>query len=242
MAKRACLGLSIITLLGLLVLCNSAAQASGLVAHWKLDEGTGNVASDSAGSNHGTVVDATWTTGQINGALSFDDYGDYVDLGIDPFSTLGQGTISAWVRAAEFAGSTIFNAKEGTDTVDYFYFWLLNGKLGLRCRVGATYPLTATGVTALQNNTWYHVVYTTDSSGNVFYINGSPETMTYDSGSSSSNVFFDDVPSSQLTTIGASRNYNGQNVTSFDGKIDDVRIYDKALSATEVQQLYQDGL
>jgi len=50
------------------------------ISHWKFDEGEGDIAYDSVGSNHGTIYGATWTTGQINGALDFDGVDDYVNL------------------------------------------------------------------------------------------------------------------------------------------------------------------
>jgi hypothetical protein len=64
-----------------LILAISANAAEpNLVAHWKFDEGSGGTAYDSAGDNDGTIYGATWTTGQIDGALDFDGSNDYVDV------------------------------------------------------------------------------------------------------------------------------------------------------------------
>ncbi|MHC4642515.1 MAG: hypothetical protein ACYS32_12795, partial [Planctomycetota bacterium] len=53
----------------------------GLVAHWKLDDGIGMTATDSAGTNNGTLNgDPTWITGRIGGALDFDGSGDYISV------------------------------------------------------------------------------------------------------------------------------------------------------------------
>jgi hypothetical protein len=55
---------------------NTYGSDEGLVAHWKFDEGSGGTATDSAGTNNGTLVgDTTWTAGRIDGALSFDGNG-----------------------------------------------------------------------------------------------------------------------------------------------------------------------
>jgi len=43
---------------------------AGLVSHWKFNEGSGNIAYDSAGNNHGNIIDATWTTGKLDGAVN----------------------------------------------------------------------------------------------------------------------------------------------------------------------------
>lgn len=79
--------LVIVAVLGHLVLCGSAGGSEpieGLIAHWKFDEGEGDIAYDSAGDNDGTIYGVDWTTGIIDGALDFDGEDDYVDVG-DPF-------------------------------------------------------------------------------------------------------------------------------------------------------------
>ena len=54
---------------------------TGLVSHWKMDETTGTTASDSAGTNTGTLINSpTWTTGKLNNALSFDGINDYTNI------------------------------------------------------------------------------------------------------------------------------------------------------------------
>ena len=78
-------------------------KTAGLIAHWKLDEGSGAVAYDSAGTNDGTLINGpTWTTGIIDGALDFDGVDDYVDVGNDSsLMTTGDLTIIAWIKALE---------------------------------------------------------------------------------------------------------------------------------------------
>ena len=75
-----------------------AVLTDGLVSYWKLDDGSGSVATDSAGSNNGTITGATWTTGKIGGALNFNG-DDYVDTESPFQSTLrGSFTIAFWVK------------------------------------------------------------------------------------------------------------------------------------------------
>ena len=71
----------------------SADISSGLVGYWKLDETSGTTASDSAGSNNGTVNGSTFTTGKINNSLSFNGTSDYVSI---PRMNYDEITISAW--------------------------------------------------------------------------------------------------------------------------------------------------
>ena len=90
----------IMAMLGLLVLCGSVwAQDSGLIAYWEFDEGGGTIAYDSAGDNNGTIYGAVWTTGQIDGALSFDGVDDYVDVSDSAsLDITAEITIGAWVK------------------------------------------------------------------------------------------------------------------------------------------------
>ncbi|MHC4113271.1 MAG: chitobiase/beta-hexosaminidase C-terminal domain-containing protein, partial [Planctomycetota bacterium] len=79
----------------------------GLVAHWKFDDGSGITAIDSAGTNNGTLNgDPIWTTGRIDGALSFDGDGDYV--AVAPIAVLTGDTLTAqaWIRLDEFADTS----------------------------------------------------------------------------------------------------------------------------------------
>ena len=78
----------------------TGAANTDLVAHWTFDEGNGNVAQDStANANNGTISEATWTAGQIGGALEFDGINDYVgvpdDISLDFSHSF---SITAWLK------------------------------------------------------------------------------------------------------------------------------------------------
>src|SRR3989338_2141929 len=81
-----------------------ASLTTGLVGHWKFDEGTGLSAVDSSGNNNtGTLVNGpTWTTGKIGGALNFDGVDDYVNMGIGSATeSIGGGSavsVSLWIK------------------------------------------------------------------------------------------------------------------------------------------------
>ena len=90
-------GIFFIVVLGLLAVCDSAQAVEGMISYWKFDEGSGTVAHDCWGDNHGTIYGAQWTTGIVGAALDFDGVDDYVllpdiDLVPNPF------TICAWVN------------------------------------------------------------------------------------------------------------------------------------------------
>ena len=203
-----------------------------LVAHWALDEGSGTIAYDSAGDSDGTIYGANWTSGQIDGALEFDGLDDYVSCGTGAALTgTGPFSASAWVQTGTAKGQKIMGQRSET-TADGSYgtsiledgrvqFWVYNSGYGFLFQSSVT----------VNDGLWHHVaVVRTNSTDGEIYVDGSLV------GSGTGPV--------------KSLNYvpvwiGGPGFTGpfcFDGKIDDVRIYDRALSGAEVEQLYQSGL
>ena len=89
----------------ILVLSTAGKASADLVARWKLDEGSGNITADSAGDNDGTLYgDTSWTDGILDGALSFDGNGDYVDCGNDPaLNPSGSFSITLWAYIRDWS-------------------------------------------------------------------------------------------------------------------------------------------
>jgi len=208
-----------------------AESASGLVGYWNLDQGSGAIASDSSGYNNlGTIYGASWTNGKINGALNFDGLDDYIDCGnsatLDP--TEG-ATIEAWVNFNELpsdAGHVMEIASRSGGGTD----------LDLQCEtdnefkffIGTGAPNFAVSSTVVEANKWYHIAGTYQAGDSVkIYVNGVLE---------------------QVTTIIITRNTNpnkfciGQSgywsERFFNGKIDEVKLYSRALSAEEIEAEY----
>ncbi|HEW79229.1 MAG TPA: LamG domain-containing protein [Phycisphaerales bacterium] len=236
--KKARTKLFLVAVLGLLVLCGSAwaVDGSGLIAHWTLDEGDGTTAYDSAGDNDGTLVNGpTWTTGQIDGALSFDgDDGVYIEGSSGTSSPLNiynsDITISSWVRIGT-GGTIVARAKPyyityrlgiGSDSKAYINVY----------RRGAGHTVIRSDE-ILDRDTWYHIVGVFDRSSDRGYI--------YVNGILEADDSMPDAPAGNdgLTKIGCRNNVNDM---PFNGVIDDVRIYDRALADDQIQQLYLEGL
>jgi hypothetical protein len=233
----------IMVVLGLLVLCGSAwAVEPNLVSHWKFDDGSGTTAYDSAGDNNGTIYGATWTTGPIDGALSFDGVGDYVVIADDDSLTPSAGlTISAWIyiNAVSWSDRTAIVCKYAYWSPDRSYTLELGkgsnpDKSSVCLTVSATTnPFTGKitcGTTQLQAGQWYHVVGTFEPNHQEIYINGTEET-----DDTAAKIADSIANNSEPLYIG----YNKTEDDYFNGVIDDVRIYDRALSAEEIWQLYQ---
>lgn len=203
------------------------------VAQWTFDEGAGTVAYDNVGTNNGTLINApTWQSAPncVNGScLGFDGSSNYVDAGngtnLMPLSITAEG----WIK---FNGTTswmlIDKGSGGTSGAYYIYgdnlsscMWSIFGPTGTRYNAGFNTTFT-TGV-------WYHLVGTFDASSGLMksYVNGIlKSTTTASLGSNTANVLIGKYTSNYYTN----------------GVIDDVRIYDYALSDSQVKQHYNAGL
>jgi hypothetical protein len=209
---------------------------AGLVGYWPLNEGTGTVTLDASGHGHtGTLVNGPqWTNGP---ALDFDGVNDYVDVGfLDvPGSAL---TLAAWIYPEDLANCVandcrIISKATGTAEADHT-FMLSTIQSGADSRL--RFRLKTDGVTAtliassgnLPEDTWVHVAALYDGSAMLLYLDGIQVGSTGKTGSLSTNPA---VP----VWIGA----NPLTATDrpWDGAIDEVRIYDRALSPAEIHAL-----
>jgi RHS repeat-associated protein len=206
------------------------------IAYWKFDDGSGTTAKDSASTKNATINGATWTTGKVGGALSFDGVNDYVNPG-NVIQGWSVGTIEAWVKYNNVtwgsAGTYIYGIGNSPisgswDVCDLgahpqFGQDLRFGIFSGGWRYAASSIIPSVGV-------WYHVVGTWGSAGIKIYVDGQLK------GTNTSYVGA--IPSASYNTIGAS-SWPGSVVN---GIIDEVAIYNRALSLEEIQQHYQNGL
>jgi hypothetical protein len=212
----------------------SLAQSGtpGLVAAYSFDEGTGTVVTDASGNNlTGTIVGATWTTaGRYGNALSFNGTSSYVDLGNPAALQLtGSMTLEAWVKAAANppddgqiiakSNGSGWQFKTSPDTGPHTFGVLVSGA------AGSSTQRYSTSVRSL--NTWYHVAAVYDANALTLdtYVNG-----VLDDGTLSGTI-----PASQFNqnvNVNIGRRTGGY---YFNGIIDEVRIYNRALSQAEIQ-------
>ncbi|MFC1722449.1 LamG-like jellyroll fold domain-containing protein, partial [Patescibacteria group bacterium] len=171
-------------------------------------------------NNDGTPSgDVTTTTGKFGGAISVDGSGDYVSTNVDLSSAK---TISAWVKANSFPNT--WNVPLDTGSSDGLIFSANSGGTFYARQGGSSEGSSSNN--SLSTGTWYHVVGTyVDGTYSNLYINGEKQA------GSSQGAY----AGSGNTTIGSwSEAGNG-----WDGVVDEVRIYNRALSANEVKALYQ---
>ncbi len=209
--------------------------SSGLVGWWTFDGKdtnwtNGTVADRSGSGNTGNIVNMSTSTtpaiGKLGQAFNFDGVDDYVKRSSDIIST-NPLTITAWIKptASALAGGVSYIVSNGNATT----FRLASSNRLAFSSDNAHTIVSATNALAGLADKWTFISVTRDASGTAnIYINGIPSgTINQDSGTPISGTDFE---------IGA--RLGG---TFFGGSIDDVRIYNRALSATEISQLYNLG-
>ena len=224
--------IKILTTILAVLLLTSIAQAditTGLQAWWKFDEGSGTTALDSSGnSNNGTLTNSPlYVTGKIGPyALIFSPASSYVSTGAVSGLTLTSFTFAAWINVTAYPvfsayAAIVHNDIGGSPTGIYEestsgFVVVAGGGTGV-----AKWLIPASSVPI---GGWHHIVATYDGTTYAMYLDGVAAGSTYvDSNYSDGAVPY---------AIGRG------NASYFNGSIDDVRIYNRALSSSDVTQLY----
>lgn len=203
----------------------------GLVAAFALDEGTGTTTADISGNgNTGTISGATWVVGKYGQALSFDGSDDYITAGSSALFDLPNGTITFWYFGQSNINDQAFVAKDVSGVNDGDFF------LRVRQSDDATNPnkiLVTTTQGGVQDDlvstipapfgAWVFLGITFGSGGKQLFINGIPN-------SSNSNTNGMTNATADLI-IGSQR----PGASPLNGQIDNVRVYNRALSQSEIE-------
>jgi concanavalin A-like lectin/glucanase superfamily protein len=236
-----------------MVLIAGVAEAqditTDLIAHWKLDETSGITAPDSVGSNHGTLVGSpVWAPddGVFDGAIDFPVAGEehHVDCGNDTsLDITGSLTVSAWVRVDNWNGTVSWNRIVSKGGEEGSYDLMRNNKansirFGVYTPVSEGEPYGAVyvdgTVDVVTDGLWHLVTGVYDNpTGVVFlYIDGVLDN---------SATFTPDIivtPNDYHVFING---LDGELVIGkrhFDGRVDDVCLYNRALTADDVAYMY----
>jgi hypothetical protein len=222
-----------------LYLKSGTSSPGELVGHWKLDEGSGTAAADSSGKgNTGTLLSgAAWTSGKSGAAAAFDGVDDHlrVPASASINSTTTRLTVAAWIfRNSSQAGWRILMARQrGTSWEDQYILGFYENAYRFGVNTTGTSGGAAGGVAP--TGQWIHVAGTYDGSAVRLYVNGAQVASAPASGSLL-------IDSARPLLIGAGQNDATSAVQeAFSGRIDDARLYSRALSASEVQALAGSG-
>ena len=202
-----------------------------LVGWWKFDEGSGLLALDSSGLyNNGTLMSGPqWIVGHDDDALEFDGVNDYVEVPHDASLTMDtEVTVMAWINAERYnsaGGDWQAILAKSNAPRSYSFYTYTNGTLHFSVGASGAYiGSNSTGLVPL--NEWAHVCAMVVDGHHQYYINGE------DAGTGGAGTILPGATDTDTVRIGLS--HEGGN--NFLGMIDDVRIYNKALSQDEVVQ------
>src|SRR4051794_23928958 len=200
----------------------STPPPSGLVGAWSFDEGTGTTVADKSGKgNTGTVSGAAWTTtGRFGGALNFDGVNDWVTVpDANSLDMTGPLTLEAWVKPDVLGNWDTVMMKEASGYLDYAIYATGDWQVPS----GWARDANAQGTQLLSTTAWSHLAYTFDGNVSKLYVNGVLV--------SSATMPFTLPNTTQPLRIGGNGIWSSE---FFDGLIDEVRVYNRSLSAAEV--------
>lgn len=202
----------------------------GLVANWRLDSTSGTTAidSDDLARNSSPITNAAWVTGVKGNALGFAGGTTRVDVAADPSLTLADSfSVSLWVKPGP-AGAAQMLITHAPNT-DGAYHLALNANNAIEFKEGAWWYGTYTTSATLPANQWAHVVAVYRRAGTIeVYVNGAAQSW--------SNAG-PPAPAAGITRLGV----DSTGGRPFTGALDEVRIYNRALGAAEVNALYGGG-
>ena len=223
---------SVSIVLAALALCHGPgayAQSAGLVAAYSFDEASGTVLVDSSGNaNNGTLVNgASWsTTARFGTAVNFDGVNDRIDIpDSNTLDLVSAMTLEAWVRPAANSGYRTVVLKEVPGELSYSLY-AADSDHGTRPSgwVRVAQPSSfADGTGSLPLNAFTHLAVTYNGTALVLYVNGVPARSVAVQGSI------------QNSSMGVHIGGNTVWGEYFQGQIDEVRIYNRALSQSEIQ-------
>ncbi|MCK6211738.1 LamG domain-containing protein [Georgenia sp. EYE_87] len=213
----------------------AAATDEGLVGGWRMDEGSGSAVVDSVGDNDGTIQGSVARIPGHRGSGALDFTGGRVTIPDSPELDLtGPMSVAAWVNPDAFATESI--VKKAVQGVTGGYelslsnndvaFFRLNQQTNQNTfRVDSS--ATPGAVTAVTPGQWNHLVGVYDGTSMTLYVNGNARPSI----TGPAEVATNDLP----LTIGAQSDSSGS--TPFNGAVDSVHIYDRALTPAEITEL-----
>jgi len=204
---------------------------AGLVGHWKFNEKSGIIANDSSRyRNTGTLIGATHLPVWADKGIKFDGVDDYVDAGNGAsLNITGAITIEAWVNEVQTSpNKKIVSKRTGT-----FMYFLGSDSGNLYAGIGNGTSVGVSGKATILGTGLHHVAFTysnTEKKIRIFKdgVNVENTTITQNLSSFTANL-----------GIGAETIIPPTFTNFFNGSIDEVRIYNRALSASEIKRHYE---
>jgi hypothetical protein len=222
------------------------------IGWWKMDECQGSTLFDASGNgNNGTLIvgaagsqtaigtcetsGSAWAngkTGKYSSSLNFDGTDDYVNIAEPSNNSLDANTISvsAWVKLSSIGQQMSFLNKQGSTTDrSYIIYMEADNKPRMAASVNGTGFTAAIATTSLTTGQWYHITGTYDGANVKIFVNGKLENAVAMSGN-----IFNSAGGVQIGRIASPAYLQA-------GQIDDVRVYNYALTDQQVANVMNEG-
>jgi hypothetical protein len=225
----------------------SYVPTSGLVGWWPFN---GNATDESGNGNNGSVNGATLTSdraGNSNKAYSFDGINDFIQVAHQPMLNSMPMTISFWVKSTNITNASFLKKyccsswngwaidaiSQTGPTVEFAYYTsVCNGVYQTYC---SPVPFINNGTANLTDGNWHHMVFVVDATGGKVYKDGAViHQQTWYQGAVSNNS----IATSQSTTQPIRIGGHQESSRYLNGQLDDIGMWNRALTAAEVSQLY----
>jgi hypothetical protein len=211
------------------------ADTTGLVSWYKAD---GN-ANDAVGSMHGVAKNgAAFDTGHLGQAFSFDGVDDFIEIADSPHHTPNSISLDAWVKPDTVAGAHFIVTKYDSSEPNNksWALGVIDGRVRFGVYQGNAARAIDTDMPVLTAGVWQHVAGIFDVATQTIkiYVNGEEIPSSFVPGGHASTLTAI-TDSSSPVRIGSIVNVNGEMVFFWDGLIDDIGIFNRALTAAEVQ-------
>ena len=206
----------------------------GLVGWWRFNDGSGTIASDSSGNgNNGTLEGSpvpSWTTGINGGALSFNGINDYVDIPNSPSLQIGGNaiTLAFWADISNVVNFNPILTKDNIGNNRDWDVYVQGSVVNFLATIGGNLIDINTSPYTISSNTWYYIVCVYNGNQMLIYVNGSLITSYSVTGNLLGHT--DDV------RIGTDWGTTGRFAAA---TVENVQIYNRALSASEIQTGFQ---
>jgi hypothetical protein len=202
------------------------------VGTWTMDEGSGTVAHDSSGGGHDLALtgNPAWVPGESGSALQFNGTDQYGQTSGPVLDTTGNFSVAAWVKLDSTGHFATAVSQDGDNASAFFLQYSAADNRFAFSTVGGRALSDSPPVTGQ----WYHLVGVHDANKGTYtlYVNGQPQQ----------KVLQQCLGDSSSGPLAVGRGFFGGNKTDFwPGTIDQVHVWDRALSASDVAALYASG-
>ncbi|MEN6578972.1 MAG: LamG-like jellyroll fold domain-containing protein [Phycisphaerales bacterium] len=218
----------------LMVLALVGSASAELAGYWQLDEGAGATAADSSGKgNHGTLVGPPqWVDGFYGGALQFNAQNNYVEIpASDSLEITPEVTVAAWINWTDSGDSwlcILANGQQGGPWENYGLFVNRTSRyVYFTLSLNDTHTTQSTPNNTIAPGQWQHVSATWDGSTARIYVDGVLQ--------------FEEIKSGTLTSprLPLRLGHRNGSVHYYSGMMDDVAVFDHALTQLEIQEAMQ---